>query len=131
MYSFFDIPISKEEADELEAETRRKAITVREGGRAKKSASSTPEKQEAEKQYLDTQPANSLPPENQGQSNTKKKIKNNQLLCDKSSFIPSAAAGKNFNNSTVENSDERMNDEAKKERNRILHRDRQRKYRLL
>ena len=28
VYSFFDVPVSKEEADELDAETRRKAITI-------------------------------------------------------------------------------------------------------
>ena len=31
VYSFFDKPVSKEDADEIEAETRRKAITIREG----------------------------------------------------------------------------------------------------
>ena len=107
VYSFFDDPISKEEADELEAETRRKAITIREGGKAKKYSKSSPEKQEVENPYLETPSADSLPLENQGQSNTKKKIKNNQLLCDKSSIIPSAAKQQVFNNSTVENSDER------------------------
>ena len=34
VYSFFDKPLSKDEAIELEAETRRKAITIREGGKA-------------------------------------------------------------------------------------------------
>ena len=28
VYSFFDVPVNKEEADELDAETRRKAITI-------------------------------------------------------------------------------------------------------
>ena len=57
VYSFFDVPVSKEEADELEAETRRKAITIREGGKAKAVVSSTGEKQRVENPYLDTPPA--------------------------------------------------------------------------
>lgn len=40
VYSFFDVPVTKEQADELEAETRRKAITIRAGGRAEKPISS-------------------------------------------------------------------------------------------
>lgn len=72
VYSFFDKPVSKEDADEIEAETRRKAITIREGGRAKKAASSTAEKQEAENLYLDSQPSETLPSENQGQYNTRR-----------------------------------------------------------
>ncbi len=57
VYSFFDVPVSKEEADELEAETRRKAITIREGDKAKAAVSSTGEKQRVENPYLDTPPA--------------------------------------------------------------------------
>lgn len=53
VYSFFDDPISKERVEEVEAETRCKAITVREGGRAKPAVSSTAEKQEVENPYLD------------------------------------------------------------------------------
>ena len=108
VYSFFDDPISKEEADELEAETRRKAITVREGGRAKSAVSSTGEKQEVENPYLETPSAVSPLPENQGQSNTKKKIQKKSLLCDKCSIIPSPAKQQVFNNQTVGKSDERM-----------------------
>ena len=110
VYSFFDDPISKEEADELEAETRRKAITVREGGRAKSVVSSTGEKQEVENPYLETPSAVSPLPENQGQSNTKKKIQKKSLLCDKSSIIPSPAKQQVFNNRTVENSDDGVTD---------------------
>ena len=109
VYSFFDVPISKEEADELEAETRRKAITIREGGRAK-SLSSAAEKQEVENPYLDNPPTETPLAENQGQYNTKKKIPNNQLRSDKSSIIPSAAKQQVFNNSAVEKSDERRTD---------------------
>lgn len=108
VYSFFDKPVSKEEADEIKAETRRKAITIREGGRAKTAVSSTGEKQEVENLYLDSQPADSLPPENQGQYNTKDKIQKNQLRSDKSSIIPSLAKRQFFNNSAVEKSDKRM-----------------------
>lgn len=57
VYSFFDKPVSKEEANELEAETRRKAITVREGGRAKIADLSSVEKQEVENLYLDSPPS--------------------------------------------------------------------------
>ena len=120
VYSFFDVPISKEEADELEAETRRKAITIREGGRAKtvenveKSAvtsSFIPEKQRVENLSADTPGADVPPSENQVQYNTKDKIQKNQLRSDKSSIIPSAPKKQVFNNSAVENSVERMNEE--------------------
>ena len=115
VYSFFDKAVSKEEADEIEAETRRKAIMIREGGRAKKADLLSVEKQEVENLYLDTLPADSLPPENQGQYNTKDSIPKNSLLSDKSSIIPSAAKQKTFNNSAVEKSSDGMNDESKKE----------------
>ena len=108
VYSFFDMPVSKEDAAELEAETRRKAITVREGGRAKKAVSSAAEKQRVENPYLDNPPAESPLSATQGQYNTKEKIKNNQLPIDKSSIIPSAAKQQVFNNSAVENSDRGM-----------------------
>ena len=110
VYSFFDMPVSKEDAAELEAETRRKAITVREGGRAKKAVSSAAEKQRVENPYLDNPPAESPLSATQGQYNTKEKIKNNQLPIDKSSIIPSAAKQQVFNNSAVENSDRGMTD---------------------
>ena len=70
VYSFFDVPVSKEEADELEAETRRKAITIREGGKAKAVVSSSAEKQRVENPYLDNPPAETPLSENQGQYNT-------------------------------------------------------------
>ena len=108
VYSFFDMPVSKEDAAELEAETRRKAITIREGGRAKKAVSSPAEKQRVENPYLDNPPAESPLSATQGQYNTKEKIKNNQLPIDKSSIIPSAAKQQVFNNSAVENSDRGM-----------------------
>lgn len=110
VYSFFDKPISKEEADEIEAETRRKAITVREGGRAKKADLSSVEKQGVENLYLDSQPSEILPPENQGQYNTKDSIQKNSLQSNKSSIISSAAKRKTFNNSTVESAGRRMTD---------------------
>ena len=90
MYSFFDVPVSKEEADELEAETRRKAITIREDGKAKAAVSSTDEKQRVENPYLDNPPAETPLSENQGQYNTYNSIKRNSLLCDKSSIISAA-----------------------------------------
>ena len=110
VYSFFDMPVSKEDAAELEAETRRKAITVREGGRAKKAVSSAAEKQRVENPYLDNPPAESPLSATQRQYNTKEKIKNNQLPIDKSSIIPSAAKQQVFNNSAVENSEREMTD---------------------
>ena len=109
VYSFFDVPVSKEEAHELEAETRRKAITIREGGRAKAAASSTGEKQEVENPYLDNPPAETPLSENQGQYNNNNTIQKNQLLSDKSSII-SPTAKPTFNDQTVESSDERPND---------------------
>ena len=115
VYSFFDKPISKEEASELEAETRRKAITVREGGRAKRTASSTAEKQKAENLYLDSQPSETLTPENQGQYNTKDSIQKNSLRSHKSSIIPSVAKRKTFSSTAVEKSSDGMNDESRKE----------------
>lgn len=54
VYSFFDKSIG---ADEIEAETRRKAITVREGGRAKIADLSSVEKQGVENLYLDSPPS--------------------------------------------------------------------------
>ena len=109
VYSFFDIPVSKEEADELEAETRRKAITIREGGKAKAVVSSTDEKQRVENPYLDNPPAETPLSENQGQYNTYNSIQKNSLLSDKSSIIP-AAAKPTFNIPSVEKSAERVND---------------------
>ena len=102
VYEFFEKPLSTDEAKEREAETRRKAITVRKNKRSENS-NSTAEKQEVENLYLDSQPAESLPTENQGQYNTKKKIQNNQVFTDKSSIISPAPQKKVFNNSTVEN----------------------------
>lgn len=105
VYSFFDVPVSKEEADELDAETRRKAITIREGGRAKAAVSSG-EKQRVENPYPDDPPAESPLSENQGQYNNNNTIQKNQLLSDKSSIIP-AAKTPTFNIPTVE----KLNDE--------------------
>ena len=106
VYSFFDVPVSKEEADELDAETRRKAITIREGGRAKSAFSSTGEKQKVENPYLDIPSAETPLAENQGQYNNNKTIQKNQLLSDKSSIIP-AATKSTFNIPSVE----KLNDE--------------------
>lgn len=110
VYSFFDKPISKEEADEIEAETRRKAITIREGGRSKKAASSSVEKQGGENLYLDSQPSETLPSENHGQYNTKDTIQKNSLLSNKSSIIPSVPTIGAFNKNAVESSGIRMTD---------------------
>jgi hypothetical protein rflaF_21006 len=107
VYSFFDVPVSKAEANELEAETRRMAITIREGGQAKTAVSSTGEKQEAENLYLDSPSTETPTSENQEQYNTKDKIQKNQLRSDKSSIIP-AAAKPTFNTSAVDKFDERM-----------------------
>ena len=101
VYSFFDVPVSKEEADELEAETRRKAITIREGGKAKAAVSSSGEKQKVENPYLDNPPAETPLSENHGQYNNNNTKQKNQLLCDKSSIIP-AAAKPTFNIPSVE-----------------------------
>lgn len=90
VYSFFDVPVSKEKADELEAETRRKAITIRAGGRAEKPVSSEGEKQKVENPYPDIPSAETPLSENQGQYNNNNTIQKNQLLSDKSSIIPSA-----------------------------------------
>ena len=109
VYSFFDVPVSKEEADELEAETRRKAITIREGGKAKAAVSSTGEKQRVENPYLDTPPAETPLSEIQGQYNNNNTKQKNQLLCDKSSIIPPAAKP-TFNIPSVEKSAERVTD---------------------
>ena len=109
VYSFFDVPVSKEEADELDAETRRKAITIREGGKEKAAVSSTGEKQRVENPYLDTPPAETPLSENQGQYNNNNTKQKNQLLCDKSSIIP-AAAKPTFNIPSVEKSAERVTD---------------------
>lgn len=106
VYSFFDVPVSKEEADELDAETRRKAITIREGGRAKSAFSSTGEKQKVENPYLDIPSAETPLAENQGQYNNNKTIQKNQLLSDKSSIIP-ATKKPTFNIPSVE----KLNDE--------------------
>ncbi len=110
VYSFFDKPISKEEADEIEAETRRKAITIREGGRTKKYTSSSVEKQGVENLYLDSQPPETLPSENHGQYNTKDTIQKNSLLSNKSSIIPSAPTSGAFHKNAVESSGRRMTD---------------------
>ncbi len=115
VYSFFDKAVSKEEADEIEAETRRKAITIREGGRAKKADLSSVEKQGVENLHLDTLSPETLPPENQGQYNTKDSIQKNSLLSDKSSIISAAAKRKTSNNPAVKKSSHGTSDESKKE----------------
>lgn len=112
VYSFFDKSIG---ADEIEAETRRKAITIREGGRAKIADLSSVEKQGVENLYLDSPPSEILPTENQGQYNTKDSIQKNSLPSHKSSIIPSAAKRKIFRNAAVEKSSDGMNDESRKE----------------
>ena len=109
VYSFFDVPVSKEKADELEYETRRKAITIREGGKAKAAVSSTGEKHRVENPYLDTPPAENPLSEKQEQYNNNNTKQKNQLLCDKSSIIP-AAAKPTFNIPSVEKSAERVTD---------------------
>lgn len=111
VYSFFDMPVTKEQADELEAETRRKAITIRAGGRAEKPVSSEGEKQRVENPYPDNPSAETPLSENHGQYNTKEKIKNNSLLSDKSSIIPSAAIPQVFNSEYVEKPNEGYNAE--------------------
>ncbi len=111
VYSFFDVPVSKEDADEHEAETRRKAISVREGGRTKNADSSTVEKQKVENPYLDNPSAETPLAENHRQYNTQKKINNNQLLTDKSSIIPSAPQSQVFNAPTAERKNEEYNAE--------------------
>lgn len=112
VYSFFDKSIG---ADEIEAETRRKAITIREGGRAKIADLSSVEKQGVENLYLDSPPSEILPTENQGQYNTKDSIQKNSLQSNKSSIITSAAKRKIFRNAAVEKSSDGMNDESRKE----------------
>ena len=111
VYSFFDVPVSKEEADELDAETRRKAITIREGGRTKAAVSSSGEKQRVENPYPDNPPAESPLSENQGQYNNNNTIQKNQLLSDKSSIIPSAGISQVFNGGNVEKKNEGYNAE--------------------
>ena len=111
VYSFFDDPISKEKAEEVEAETRRKAITVREAGKAKTAVSSTAEKQEVENPYPDKPSAESPLSENQGQYNTNKPLQKNQLLSDRSSIIPPAPQAKVFNKQTVDRTTERKKQE--------------------
>lgn len=111
VYSFFDVPVSKEEADELEAETRRKAITIREGGKAKAAVSSSGKKQRVENPYPDNPPAESPLSENQGQYNNNNTIQKNQLLSDKSSIIPSAGISQVFNGGNVEKKNEGYNAE--------------------
>ena len=119
IYRFSDVAVSKDEADEIEAETRRSAIEIRKGGLTKRvenveksaaSSSFTPEKQGVENPYLDNPPAENPPSENQGQYNKKQNNKKNQLLCDKSSIIPSAQKAETFNNPNVEKSNDRMNE---------------------
>lgn len=110
VYSFFDVPVSKEEADELEAETRRKAITIREGGRAKNAVSSTAEKQKVENPYTDNPSAETPMPESNGQYNNNNTLQKNQLLSDKSSITP-AAAKPTFNIPTVERQNDGYNAE--------------------
>ena len=110
VYSFFDVPVSKEEADELEAVTRRKAITIREGGRAKNAVSSTAEKQHVENPYPDNPSAETPMPESNGQYNNNNTLQKNQLLSDKSSIIP-AVAKPTFNIPTVERQNDGYNAE--------------------
>lgn len=111
VYSFFDVPVTKEQADELEAETRRKAITIRAGGRAEKPISSEGEKQRVENLYPDIPSAETPLSENHGQYNNNNTLQKNQLRSDKSSIIPSAAIPQVFNGENVEKSNEGYNAE--------------------
>lgn len=111
VYSFFDVPVTKEQADELEAETRRKAITIRAGGRAEKPISSKGEKQRVENLYPDIPSAETPLSENHGQYNNNNTLQKNQLRSDKSSIIPSAAIPQVFNGENVEKSNEGYNAE--------------------
>lgn len=111
VYSFFDVPVTKEQADELEAETRRKAITIRAGGRAEKPISSEGEKQRVENLYPDIPSAETPLSENHGQYNNNNTLQKNQLRSDKSSIIPFAAIPQVFNGENVEKSNEGYNAE--------------------
>lgn len=111
VYSFFYVPVTKEQADELEAETRRKAITIRAGGRAEKPISSEGEKQRVENLYPDIPSAETPLSENHGQYNNNNTLQKNQLRSDKSSIIPSAAIPQVFNGENVEKSNEGYNAE--------------------
>lgn len=111
VYSFFDVPVTKEQADELEAETRRKAITIRAGGRAEKPISSEGEKQRVENLYPDIPSAETPLSENHGQYNNNNTLQKNQLRSDKSSIIPSAAIPQVFNDENVEKKNEGYNAE--------------------
>lgn len=121
VYEFFEKPLSAEQAQERETETRRKAITLCQGGRVKKSekskkmTSAEVEKQEVENLYLDSLPTEPLTSENHGQYNTKDTIQKNQLPSDKSSIISSALKSKVSNKANVENSEEGMTDRYSKE----------------
>ncbi len=70
-----------------------------------------PPEQKVENPYPDIPSAETPLSENHGQYNTKDKIKNNQLLSDKSSIIPSAAIPQNFNSGNVEKKNEEYNAE--------------------
>lgn len=116
VYEFFEKPLNAEEAQEREAETRRKAITVCMGGtvekftKSRKKTSAEVEKQEVENLYLDSQPSENLPSENHGQYNTKETIQKNQLRSDKSSIIPSAQTSGAFHKNAVESSGGRISE---------------------
>ena len=85
VYEFFEKPLSADEAQEHETETRRKALAVRQG----KSPSAEVEKQQLENLPLDSQVSVELPSVKPVQYIIKDTTQNNTKQNNKKSIIPS------------------------------------------
>ena len=114
IYEFFEIALSKDDAEKKSKKTREKAKkAVRESkpkrlGKSLKKAVSEAKKQDSGFQSMESPQAEIPQAEKQGQyKKENKKIKNKKLF-HKTSIIPSAAQPTISNNSAVEKSDERQ-----------------------
>ncbi len=92
VYDFFEMPISKDEADKHRENVKAEAKAAVSG--ADFSASQEGEKQGAENLCLDDLPLEVLPIESRRQYNTKKENKQNKILSNKKSIDQSAVSGK-------------------------------------
>ena len=119
IYEFFEFALSKDDAEKKSEKTRKKAKKTaketkpKKSKKSKKKAASGAKKQDSGFQSMESPQAEFPQAEKQAQYKKDKSKKKNKKLFDKSS-ITSATAGESSNNFAVENSDERLNDEARK-----------------
>jgi predicted transcriptional regulator len=119
IYEFFEFALNKDDAEKKSEKTRKKAKKAakeakpKKSKKSKKKAAFDAQKQDSGFQSMESPQAELPQAEKQAQYKKDKSKKKNKKLFDKSS-ISSAQESKSFNGSAVENSDERLNDEARK-----------------